>query len=944
MDFDDDSLFTTTSIAASSKVGNEAESRVLNKLDAYNQSVNFTPRHDTGQDLLIKLRHDGKEYPLELHGQVKGGQSRFKSYVENPPAGFGWWYREETWDHFNTWAYGQTGCILFLVKPDTPTIHWVYIEPDALVEAGQGAKIFVPESQTLDHPDSADQLFEIAKTRYLSSHYEGTILRTADDKKVESGALYRTALVAPRLLAPHPNQVGDVPTDAASAIASLFIGVGRVRERSDYPEHSEVKGGLKKHPEWQWRFFSSIYAWIVDGNLDEFPAVIRTTKIKAEKVAAIIAYASALFAGGAADEALKIIRSAPKRDLNSEDAVWVKAHEASLLFQLGNDDVETKVIAGALRKYRKRRLAPVYSTIRFSLVDLRTALADFDDKNFINYIQANDNMVAWWRAFAVEPVIFQESDVAFEAIGLGTGFSNQAYSPSHNQLLAASQTALLAGNYRRWAVYVAALVKIDFSRIRSNQDDQDSLASVLGDLMVSATDRHVRAAVKSVWFTGPSAPLVQAVNEMAHRDPIRTTLSNFLAVAAEAGDLLPDMNRQAALDRLIGGLTDSSGLEARYRQSLSTRDDAIKAIKRLAKGLPDASLSMLLTSVLKLAESTHEHTAETLVTLLDEVPDAVYRAHSVEVRSWLTAHKDGAFSAALARKVFTRWKVALTNVLKQVDSGNFLAVNVLDSSEIPPPAASKFLAYWEERLSARIAEVIDPATRIGFGGAEPSEIVALTYYRRPGLAKWWNLFELIKDPKLPGFMKRRPIQIAVMAYPNLNADEQASLRDLLATGVQSTNLDYSDFFANSETLGGAVEVAVTTLCDPSPEVVRGFLQRLTLSSSVVERQDAIAIIYESELPDADLALEVLIKDPIDSVRGAARVARLSKRIVKDSADDFAKVVEALTDDGEGVWVSLQIGYRIQRSLIKAEPSRLDEVRAVLAESKSVLVRATVGAS
>jgi hypothetical protein len=198
--------------------GTSGQSFVKAHFEKLGWGVMPNPEHDVGTDVLVQARGDaGIDLGLLLGVQVKSGPSHFKEPCEEDGTLVGWWFREDE-DHFKYWLEYQAAHIVVLHDQDTGIAYWVQVTADEVVPTGKDCKILVPNNQTMD-AGHQPALIKAAESKAGLPQWEGTAWELTS--AIADASKLRYALVAPRLLAPHPN--GQVEELSAEQAVALFV-------------------------------------------------------------------------------------------------------------------------------------------------------------------------------------------------------------------------------------------------------------------------------------------------------------------------------------------------------------------------------------------------------------------------------------------------------------------------------------------------------------------------------------------------------------------------------------------------------------------------------------------------------------------------------------------------------------------------------------------------
>ena len=172
----------------------------------------------------------------------------------------GWWYSERGVEHFDDWVTHGLPHLVVLCTLEENVAYWVHVTADAVEPAGRGCKILVPADQTIDD-HHADALLRVAATQRAAPALEGSVL-WAGGGAVAPGRKLRSALVTPRLLAPHPNAGQDEAIDGFAGVA--LAAQGRFRDLKRFSEQHSSVPDLEdpgQGCDWVWSLMAAIWQW-----------------------------------------------------------------------------------------------------------------------------------------------------------------------------------------------------------------------------------------------------------------------------------------------------------------------------------------------------------------------------------------------------------------------------------------------------------------------------------------------------------------------------------------------------------------------------------------------------------------------------------------------------------------------------------------------------------
>jgi hypothetical protein len=520
--------------------GMSGESYVMAKLEEFGFGVAQNNRHDLGTDLLVFVR-DQRGFDL---GGLMGVQVKnWPSLVNKPSVDNGrkgWWFRESA-DHFDYWLGFAVPHLVVLFDEDSKESYWAHITEDAVRSTGKGKKIFIPLENVLNK-ESVPSLIEIALSKLPQPSWEGSILEGISE--IPNEVRLRYALIAPRLIAPHPNlTVSDISSVEAIALLSL-MRVNEVIAR--YKEVQELLDPEKsaKSDDPLWRLYSALFEWVVNGQVKSvlnFPS----TEAEADIAAAIgVIKATVLFEKHLPQHACKELKDVLTRDDYSPvDYAWLQLHLARNLIEIGEFDraqglaLEVSLIGQIEYKDPSARyLAGVAMDFVFQLHS-RVQWMGFEaeEQNLTKAIKARDTAASWWRTQIlvsglsdfVEKTYSQWSDNDDITIW-------KAYDAVVLRMRSASLIAGFAADTNNWryAVVLRACYFLVFST------DTNELVYALNLLRIAGAKDELKLAASHFLRFGPIEPLVQVVNELSLDDSTRISLRCDFALIEKCAPIL----------------------------------------------------------------------------------------------------------------------------------------------------------------------------------------------------------------------------------------------------------------------------------------------------------------------------------------------------------------------------------------------------------------------
>lgn len=520
--------------------GMSGESYVTAKLEEFGFGVVQNNRHDLGTDLLVFVR-DKRGFDL---GGLMGVQVKnWPSLVKKPSVDNGrkgWWFRESA-DHFDYWLGFAVPHLVVLFDEDSKESYWAHITEDAVRSTGKGKKIFIPLENVLNK-ESVPSLIEIALSKLPQPSWEGSILEGISE--IPNEVRLRYALIAPRLIAPHPNlTVSDISSVEAIVLLSLKR-IGEVTAR--YKEVQELLDPEKsaKSDDPLWRLYSALFEWVVNGQVDSvlnFPSA----DTEADIAAAIeVIKATVLFEKHLPQRACKELRDALTRDDYSPvDYVWLQLHLARNLIEIGEFDraqglaLEVSLIGQIEYKDPSARyLAGVAMDFVFQLHSKAQRMdSEAEEQNLTKAIKARDTAASWWRT---QILVSGLSDFVEKTYSQWSDNDDiiiwKAYDTVVLRMRSASLIAGFAADTNNWRYAVVLLARyfLVFST------DTNELVYALNLLRMAGAKDELKLAVSHFLHFGPIEPLAQIVNELSLDDSTRISLRCDFALIEKCAPIL----------------------------------------------------------------------------------------------------------------------------------------------------------------------------------------------------------------------------------------------------------------------------------------------------------------------------------------------------------------------------------------------------------------------
>lgn len=674
-----------------------------------------------------------------------------------------------------------------LFDEDSKESYWAHITEDAVRSTGKGKKIFIPLENVLNK-ESIPSLIEIALSKLPQPSWEGSILEGMSE--IPDEVRLRYALIAPRLIAPHPNlTVSDISSVEAIALLSL-MRVNEVIER--YKEVQELLDPEKsaKSDDPLWRMYSALFKWVVNGQAGSV-LNFSSADTEADIAAAIeVIKATVLFEKHLPQHACKELKDALTRDDYSPvDYAWLQLHLARNLIEIGEFDraqglaLEVSLIGQIEYKDPSARyLAGVAMDFVFQLHSrVRWMGFEAEEQNLTKAIKARDTAASWWRTQIlvsglsdfVEKTYSQWSDNDDITIW-------KAYDTVVLRMRSASLIAGFAADTNNWRYAVVLLARyfLVFST------DTNKLVYALNLLRMAGAKDELKLAVSHFLRFGPIEPLAQIVNELFLDDSTRISLRCDFALIKKCAPIIDTSSADKYALWLLREIENPSKTYAfgSYPWYVS------KAIEVLAK-IYDACSSEVMVKI-------HDH----LITMPGVEDDLRADAYSKLIASiveddiakgkvWdsgklakLAARGDvdkTDLKNAIERLVSTHDSEIREGLLERIESGDINAlVSWGNLTDLPKPAVQGMLS----NLSNQIDDIIKNAhsceyKTVGFNRL--SVLIKLNIWH-PDCANWQPCLKMLQERLISPEDLVPGVKVMINKYQKVPIDIACEMRKPLA--------------------------------------------------------------------------------------------------------------------------------------------------------------------
>ena len=434
-------------------------------------------------------------------------------------------------DHFDDWVTHGLPHLLVLHNPDTRASYWEHVTAKAVQSTGKGAKILVPAGQTIDR-EHLGALLAVAATRKPVIGLEGTAW-AASASNIPPARRLRHALLAPRLVAPHPNTgFGKVigPEEAVALLAQ-----GRVRHLIKFAEDHDAVPSLEQAASsrgWRWRFVAALERLFVHGDRNAVAATITDAPNPASRAAACVVTACALMDAERHDDAVKLLAEQTD-DASPVGWAWILTQRARARAEIGNVATARQDAAAALRALVGDPDDVTGSAIRAAAAQLLFETAPWGEEELgeqelgeqeqreqekreqrlDELIAANDTAVSWWRTQTLSSGLIAAADRNFRQWADERAARIEFEDTVNDRLFAALVSADLTGEQGAWRT-TGSLLACNTLMVQHSRGDTSRQADALDELRRSGDAKSLELAARRLWNLGPLGPLADAARRI----------------------------------------------------------------------------------------------------------------------------------------------------------------------------------------------------------------------------------------------------------------------------------------------------------------------------------------------------------------------------------------------------------------------------------------------
>jgi len=831
-----------------------------------------THKQDLGTDLFVQVRdEDRTDLRLMIGVQVKTGNSWFSEpgMVDGQE---GWWFRESDKRHAEYWSNHHIPHILIVQTEEYATRVWARLDSSTIQDTGKGIKVFVRSSQTVD-ASSAGEWRKFASQARRSVSFEGSRWSFSVTQLPESDWL-RFALIAPRLVAPHPNRGTAGGLNWAEAISLCLDGVPErwdnyAEERADIPDPSQASTSSDFH----WKLAGAVYSWLTDSpeelrNLD-LAAASRSMKIGHAVVVAISWLDQDL-----PHEALRVLDEVSVPSEMSADQAWLEVHRARVQAETVNPETATDGFRDALLKLSSVKTDVTVSAIRAAAILALYELTDFQNRSLEDAVPALDTVASWWRNQATATALRDASKRTYRSWTRDKAILILSRDTAHNELFCAALAARLAGDHSEWRATTTLMAMVDLSTKRPDETPPDAS---LDSLRRAGSSAELAKALKRIREVGPVSSLTEFMMLVLPENMTRTSWPCDLAALAHAGSYVAQAPGEAWVEYLLETLKAHEPFVSRFGLRHSPVKELLEGLGGIAWAANLGQQSRLAELMMALPEGTAEVLDRPLRRLIAFISEPVMRGHQDAARARLSQFSRGSWMSQLIT-LFLRFgetDEAHEHSHEMLSRGDFRALADIPLSDLQDEEMQALVAKAAEMLvSFRAPHASYPTYYI-----DAARFLAEVAIERDHVGAWELLLNFLLDETAYVTAKRKALNYLSEKADKIPEDDRLNLLAALQQ-IASRPLDPLEMMGGLiPDIGGAVYELVLELL-PFESPLRALTLARLLTGTEQERFDAVN--YMSRHSGYELTLVALTSD--ENFRVAHRsILGLARRIAEDAA-------------------------------------------------------------
>ncbi|MGU3586679.1 DUF4365 domain-containing protein [Rhodococcus sp. C26F] len=887
--------------------GSAGQSLVKHQFEMLGWAALPNNEHDLGTDLWLNSR-DRRSFDLGnfAGAQVKASANSskdskyFKQPVFDGDALTGWWFYEEKQDHFQAWIDHSVPHMVVLVDLSAQTSWWAHITSQSVVWTEKGGKVFVPCTQRIDD-DNVDALLGFAASQRKPALWEGSAW--TQDGTLAAPDELRYAMLAPRLVAPHPNTTPSDPTPA-QAIATLVLM--RLDEFEAFPYQKPVyptTEDARRSTESGWRLFAALKDAILAGDRSHLDAVVdesaKSTRLRDhERCIAVVASAALKVESGDLAAADRLLENEIALDKQRPvDHAWLLVQRARIARELGDFRLARDL---AFEAHSARQVAPddpTSSAVSAAASQIIFSLSPWGPGALQSIIKDSDIVAAWWRSQLIGWGLRDFFDHQFRNwANDNPGFAEG--DTTSEKLRAAALISGFTGDRGGWRQTMSMLARYTLATCGPN--DFERAAVALDTLRNSGEGKDVEAAVLKMLRSGPAVAVRDVVARIDLEQCTASNTSTTFALLTEAADVIPPGQVATAVNWVLRTLEDPTPVARRTRLTYVGSGlgmALLKLLRALTRVVDETSVRDIINHILAAPVISDQALGEHYARVVDATAGTVWTRDDIERARARSGDHESLWTA------FTRIAAGIDpTAAQQLDKraadgtlDGLAARN--DITGLSDDVAEKQITGLIDKVNAQLEAA--RKSSYGWGGVDVCRTLTLMNMSYPHLAKWEPIVELLIEPMASGHQLQPTIVLLAARPTTVPASVAESLIEPLRRWTSASLVPTA---MGPQTVAGPAYEALEALC-PGTLTTQDMLA--LMSSDRDERCALVRIIRARRRVEDFGVLTTLLHDRDALVRGTSAQAIADWAANGDALpDSLTTVAECMTDGTVGIKVDL----------------------------------------
>lgn len=705
-------------LSRADQIGEAGQAAVISFFNDLGWGPLPTGKHDLGTDLFIQMRAgDLLDLGMMLGVQVKTGDSWFSRPTEVAGRA-GWWFAEDSDKHRSYWTDHHIPHLLVLQDESRTRRHWARLDRTTIESTGQGIRVFVPADQVFTDTAAEEWIDLVAEARKLQS-FEGASW-TFNIAQVPESEWPRYALLAPRIVAPHPNQGHANDINWAEALALAVQAEHRrwdgfAQERENVPSATEAATS----DDIGWRFAAAVYQWMT-GPTDQLESLAGLELPAPLRFAHAVCISLMLEDRGESATALELLATLQDSEHPSIDQAWIALHRGWLLYESGDFAGADEQVNLSVAMHNSFASGLVNSAIRSAGIVALFDMAPFLTGNVAAVVQASDTTLSWWRNHQVENALNSYLRNSFKRWADDGSVTFGQSDSTHNDLFSAQLSARLLGNRRsaRYATYLRAIANLSLPRgPHSKPEDQfEALRS-------AGYQADLVAALKRFRRDGPLDPLSTFMANVRPGLSTTTSIRADLEALEVVGSYLEAEHAFEWLTYLLDSFDDPNPHVSRYRLHFDPRRDFLDAVAGLSVHYRSEDVERLFQIALSLPSDADQLLVRSIARCIEGMHEEVIASRAAELSARAAELDPDSWAGRLLIDAASPYDVAArAEVSRRMIEGNLSSIpNGFQIDELSVPEASAV----SERSRNDIISFTGQVNGIGIGAPDPYLTLAM---------------------------------------------------------------------------------------------------------------------------------------------------------------------------------------------------------------------------